>query len=120
MNTTSQTTKIGQLPRNIRHQLGCRIQAGQSDADLVEWLNAQDAVKEHFGEETLTEENLAEWRDNGHPEWLRQQQTAEKARRLAEHAQDPARHRAPLHRFYTSTVQPFNPRHWAKINPNKG
>ena len=83
--------KIGRLPKSIRDGLGRRIEDVQPGKVLVEWLNGephvQEILKEQFGGRAVTEQNLSEWKQGGHPEWLRHQKACEKLRWLTERAE---------------------------------
>ncbi len=84
--------KIARLPKSIRDDLGRRIENGEQGKDVVEWLNGlpavQDVLKEHFGGRPINEQNLSEWKQGGHPEWLRQEETRSLAGKLAEQSDD--------------------------------
>ena len=84
--------KIGRLPKFIRDELGRRIEDGEPGKELVKWLNGeprvQEILKEQFGGRAITEQNLSEWKQRGHPEWLRHQKVCEKLRWLTERAND--------------------------------
>ena len=70
--------KIGRLPRDTRHLLGQRIENGIPNKELVQWLNASPNVKDllalRFGGRAITEQNLSEWKQTGHVEWLRREE----------------------------------------------
>jgi hypothetical protein len=91
MNTTH-VGKIGRLPKHIRDELGRRIEDGEPGRELVKWMNGhkyvQEILKEQFGGRPITEQNLSEWRQNGHPEWLRQEEARLVVLRLTEHSDD--------------------------------
>ena len=69
--------KIGRLSKDIRNQLGQRIEDGLPGTEIVPWLNSlpevKEVLKQHFGGRPITEQNLSEWKQTGHPEWLRRQ-----------------------------------------------
>ncbi len=71
--------KIGRLYKSTRAELGQRIENGEPGKELVKWLNGlpdvKEILKEHFGGRPVTEQNLSEWKQTGHPEWLRHQET---------------------------------------------
>ncbi len=71
--------KIGRLPKCTRDELGHRIEDGEPGKELVKWLNGepgvQEILKEQFGGRLITEQNLSEWKQTGHPEWLRHEKT---------------------------------------------
>jgi hypothetical protein len=83
--------KIGRLPKSIRDDLGRRIEDGEPGKESVKWLNGeprvQEILKEQFGGRAVTEQNLSEWKQGGHPEWLRHQKACEKLRWLTERAE---------------------------------
>jgi hypothetical protein len=80
--------KIGRLPQDIRNQLGQRIEDGLPGTEIVHWLNSlpdvQQVLKDHFGGRPITEQNLSEWKQTGHPEWLRRQEARLAALQLIE------------------------------------
>jgi hypothetical protein len=84
--------KIARLPKHIRDELGRCIENGEQGRELVAWLNAipaaQDVLKEQFGARPLTEQNLSEWKQGGHPEWLRQQETLSLLTQFTERSHD--------------------------------
>ncbi len=84
--------KIGRLPKSIRDELGQRIEDGEPGKELVKWLNGlsdvKSILKEQFGGRAVTEQNLSEWKQTGHPEWLRHQKACEKLRWMTERADD--------------------------------
>jgi hypothetical protein len=71
--------KIGRLPKCTRHGLGRRIEDGEPGKELVKWLNGlpdvQEILKEQFGGRPITEQNVSEWKQGGHQDWLRHQET---------------------------------------------
>jgi len=84
--------KIGRLPKSIRDDLGRRLQDGEPGKELVKWLNelprVQEILKEQFGGRPITEQNLSEWKQGGHQEWLRHQEACEKLHWMVERADD--------------------------------
>jgi hypothetical protein len=84
--------KIGRLPKSIRDELGRRIEDGEPGKELVKWLNGlprvQEILKERFDGRVITEQNLSEWKQGGHQEWLRHQQACEKLHWMVERADD--------------------------------
>ena len=90
--TITHIGKIGRLHKCTRDQLGHRIEDGEPGKDLVQWLNdsadVQKILKEQFGGRAITEQNLSEWRQTGHPEWLRQEETHLLAASLTEQSDD--------------------------------
>ena len=84
--------KIGRLPKCTRDELGHRIEDGEPGKELVKWLNGlssvQRVLKEQFGGRAVTEQNLSEWKQGGHQEWLRHREACEKLRWMTERAED--------------------------------
>ena len=84
--------KIGRLPKDCRHELGHRIENGQPGTEIVSWLNAQPEVREildaQFAGRPISEQNLSDWKQSGHLEWLRRQEVHEAALGLVERADD--------------------------------
>jgi hypothetical protein len=87
---TTRIGKIGRLPKTIRDELGRRIEDNELGSDIVFWLNGQDDVKrilaEQFEGRAITEQNLSHWKQTGHLDWLRLQETRDSARLLMEQA----------------------------------
>jgi hypothetical protein len=84
--------KIGRLPKSIRDELGRRIEDGEQGKESVKWLNGlpgvQRVLKEQFGGRPVTEQNLSEWKQGGHLEWLRQEETRSLVSKLTEQSDD--------------------------------
>lgn len=87
----TRTGKIARLPRGVREQLNRRLQDGEPGVQLVKWLNALPEVREiltaTFGGREISEQNLSEWKQGGHKEWLAQQELLACARELAADAE---------------------------------
>src|SRR5580765_2494123 len=79
--------KIARLPREIRDELNRRLQDGEPGIRLVEWLNGlpdtQRVLASDFGAREINEQNLSEWKQGGHQDWLARQETLACARELA-------------------------------------
>jgi hypothetical protein len=62
-------------------------QLGEPGNRLVEWLNGQPEVRHvlagDFGGRDISEQNLSEWKQGGHQDWLARQETLACARELA-------------------------------------
>jgi hypothetical protein len=90
--STTHIGKIGRLPKCIRDELGHRLEDGEPGKELVKWLNGLSGVKrvlkEQFGGRAVTEQNLSEWKQCGHPEWLRHEETRLFVSNLAEQSGD--------------------------------
>ncbi len=83
--------KIGRLDSDTRHVLSVRLENGEPHKSLVAWLNSlpevQEKLKFWFEGRPITEQNLSEWKQHGHQEWLRLQETRQLARQLTEDAE---------------------------------
>jgi len=88
----TRTGKIARLPKYVRDQLNRRLEDGEQGKELVKWLNGlpgvQEGLKEQFGGRAVTEQNLSEWKQGGHQEWLRQEETRSLVSRLTEQSDD--------------------------------
>jgi len=84
--------KIARLPRPVRNQLDLHLDNGMEAEPILEWVNAlpetQALLRDKFEGKPINPQNLTEWRQGGHQDWLRNQQRLELARHMAEHAQD--------------------------------
>jgi hypothetical protein len=84
--------KIARLPREIREQLNRRLDDGRPGVELVAWLNSMRDVravlKEEFGGNPISEQNLSEWKPGGFVEWQKQRELVQRARELAESAME--------------------------------
>ncbi|MGB8368723.1 MAG: hypothetical protein ACLPYZ_00025 [Limisphaerales bacterium] len=82
--------KIGRLPKHIRDDLGRRIEDGEQGKELVKRLNrlpdVKRVLKDYFGGRPITEQNLSEWKQGGHQDWLRHQETRHFVQHLHEKA----------------------------------
>jgi hypothetical protein len=90
--STTHVGKIGRLSKYYRDELGRRIEDGEPGKEIVKWLNGQSRVqeilKEQFGGRPITEQNLSEWKQTGHPEWLRREEARWLVTRLTEQSDD--------------------------------
>jgi hypothetical protein len=91
-NTNTHTGKIGRLPKDIRHQLGLRLEDGLPATKILHWLNGlpevQAVLTERFGGKPISEQNLSHWRLAGHLDWLRRQEVHQMTQDLLEQAGD--------------------------------
>src|ERR1700677_5022510 len=89
---TTRIGKIGRLSKDRRQELGQRIEDGQPGTEIVQWLNGQPDVQkilnEQFAGRPISEQNLSDWKQSGHAEWLRREEAREDARRITEQADD--------------------------------
>jgi len=85
---TTRISKIARLPREIRDQLGHRLENGEPGKDLVKWLGSlskvQKILKTQFYGRPITEQNLSDWKQAGHLDWLRQQESLSLVTQFAE------------------------------------
>jgi hypothetical protein len=84
--------KIARLPRTIREQLNIHLDDGMETEALLAWANdlpeTQKLLAEQFQGNAITPQNLSEWRQGGHRDWLRSQERAALAERMEDQAQD--------------------------------
>ena len=88
----ARTGKIARLPHAVRSQLNLRLLDGEEGKPIVQWLNSlpevQAVLAGQFGGRPINEQNLSEWRQGGHQEWLARQDMLAQAAELAAHRQD--------------------------------
>jgi hypothetical protein len=86
------TGKIGRLPTTLRDQLGHRLEDGLPGTEILAWLNqlpeVQEILDDHFDGRPITEQNLSDWRQAGHLEWIRREEARQAIVGLAEQADD--------------------------------
>jgi hypothetical protein len=82
----TRTGKIARLPREVRNQLNRRLQDGELQTRLVEWLNSlpetQSVLTAEFDGRPVNEQNLSEWKNGGYKDWLFQQEAIELVRHM--------------------------------------
>jgi hypothetical protein len=83
---------IARLPDKIRDQLNRRLRDGEHGNLLVEWLNKLPAVKkvlrQQFDSNPVTEQNLSEWKNGGHQDWLHHQESIEFIANITEQGEE--------------------------------
>ena len=88
----SRTGKIAWLPKAVREQLNRRIEDGEPGKRLAGWLNAQPEVRAvlaaEFGGRAINEQNLTEWKQGGHLDWLAQQEALAALRQIKDDADE--------------------------------
>jgi hypothetical protein len=86
------TGKIARLPRHIRNKLSQRLDDGEGGDSLLEWLNGLPEVKklcaQQFQSIPVSKQNLSDFKQGPHLEWVRSREACELAERLAEQADD--------------------------------
>src|ERR1700756_5721082 len=84
--------KIARLPRDIRDELGERLENGEGGSSLVAWLNSLPAVKQvleqEFGGRAVNEQNLSEWRQGGYQDWRAHREAEDQMEQLVSDADD--------------------------------
>jgi DNA gyrase/topoisomerase IV subunit A len=92
MNTTTRIGKIGRLPKCCREELGRRIEDGEPGVSLVQWLNGrpdvQKVLAEQFEGRAITEQNLSDWKQGGHADWVRREEARAALTLLLEQADE--------------------------------
>jgi hypothetical protein len=80
--------KIANLPNDIREQLNLRLLEGETQKELVAWLNAlpdfQSVLRSQFNGAPISEVNLTLWRQGGYLQWLTERECFDSARALAD------------------------------------
>ena len=78
--------KIGRLPDAIQEAVNVRLHMGEKGRDVAGWLNALPEVQQllaaEFGGKPVREQNVSEWRKNGHQHWLRWQESQKMLERM--------------------------------------
>jgi|SRR5579859_4348704 len=73
--------KISRLPRDLRDQLHRRLDDGQSENDILPWLNSlpevQAVLKQFFKGEPISPNNLSQYRQRGFRRWKTLQSASE-------------------------------------------
>ena len=82
-------SKIGRLSFAMRNELNERLRDGASPAEVIAWISESKEFKaiqkkEKFGD--LNAQNITDWRNTGYRDWLDDQASADRIRRLAEQA----------------------------------
>ena len=87
---TTRKSKIARLPFNIREEINHQLADNLPAKDILHWLNSHSTVRYYmerlFQGRYITEQNLSEWRQGGHQEWLTYHSTIETVRDLSEDA----------------------------------
>ena len=82
--------KIGRLSKSRREELGERMEDGQTGKELAQWLNGlpdvQALLQEKFGGLPVNEQNVTNWRQSGHLDWLRLREGRARVMRLVSDA----------------------------------
>jgi len=104
MTTRCYRSKIGRLPFAIRNELNERIRDGAQGPELLTWLNGLKETRRILREmaggaersprptdgragapsPAIIAQNLTDWRSSGYADWLKDQEHADRIRRLAE------------------------------------
>ena len=83
--------KIACLPRLVREELNMRLDNGEPTGSLLVWLNKHPKVLavlgKHFGNHSINEQNLSEWRRGGFQDWLNEQDILDHGGNIADLAE---------------------------------
>lgn len=78
--------KIARLPHPIREQINRRLQNGDKNKQITEWLNTLPEVvtvmAAEFENDPINETNLSNWKLGGYRDWEAQQEALEAVRRF--------------------------------------
>ena len=84
------TGKIARLPGDLREQINQRLFDGQSDPEILPWLNELPIVKEtlaaRFKGQPITKQNMTNWRQGGYKRWLDEKQNVVSTEDLSHYA----------------------------------
>lgn len=84
---TTSTGKIARLPVRIREDVCRRLRDGQSEGQILPWLNAlpevQAILKAQYEGVAISPQNLSAWRGGGFQKWLKQQENIESTKERA-------------------------------------
>jgi hypothetical protein len=87
---SSRNGKIARLPFEIREELNHRLMNNEPAKSIVAWLNGDSTVRHClealFEGRPMTEQNVSEWRQGGHEEWLAERSFLENICQLSERA----------------------------------
>ena len=75
MNTKTRIGKIARLPHSIREQLNLKLHDGVPAKSILPWLNSlpeAKAILADFDNCPISKQNLSEWKQGGHRDWLLQ------------------------------------------------
>src|SRR5689334_5444823 len=82
----SRIGKIARLPKAVREELNRRLEDGEQQSRLVEWLNGrpevQAVLKAEFDGRPINEPNMTAWAQGGFEDWRRQEESLEAAGRV--------------------------------------
>jgi hypothetical protein len=82
--------KIESIPWDIRREVHQRLLDGQTGSQILPWLNALNPVRKvldrSFASVDVSDENLSNFRDGPHREWLRRHEREQHIRSLTEYA----------------------------------
>jgi hypothetical protein len=85
------TGKIARLPGDLREQINQRLFDGQSDPEILPWLNELPVVKEmlaaRFDAKPITKQNMTNWRQRGYQRWLHQKENVTSTEALGNYAE---------------------------------
>ena len=88
---TTHIGKIGRLKSEIREALSRRLEDGERGVEILNWLNGlpdvRRVLKEQFGGRPISKQNLSQWRNSGHVEWLQRQDHRQTLQGVAERAE---------------------------------
>jgi len=80
MNIISRIGKIARLPHSLREQLNLKLHDGLPAKSILPWLNSLPEVKAilatDFDNRPISKQNLSEWKQGGHRDWLLQYHAA--------------------------------------------
>jgi hypothetical protein len=83
--------KIATLPVEFRNELSFRMYQGEPTKTLLAWLNALPQIKDRIQREgkaeSITKQNLSQWRQGGLREWSLHYELSKNASRMSEYCE---------------------------------
>jgi hypothetical protein len=85
--------EIARLPRPIREQINCRLQAGEQGRQILQWLNALPevaaVVSSEFQGQPISDANLTAWKKGGYRDWEAEQPVIKALQSLVQRSDAP-------------------------------
>jgi hypothetical protein len=76
----------------IREELNRRLDDGETAEKILTWVNAEPkgraVLEEQFAGAPINKQNLSDWRQGGHQDWLRHREACELVSQMRERAED--------------------------------
>src|SRR5690349_20841802 len=90
MKSISRIGKVARLSHSIREQLNLRLLDHEPAKSILPWLNSLPEVKAilaaDFNNRPISKQNLSEWKQGGHRDWLLQYHASQFLQFLPSHS----------------------------------